>query len=174
MIEISSHNNTPKDGPFKWEEEGRNVFVGRHHMLEGYSAKVHEDVILGFNSGPSIVREGTKYLEIHFDVKARDIYDGELRKVIKVMKKGAEEMMDLSDAFEKNKLKKVDLIVGTTNTRMAKLAVRKLGFRYYDDKVPETKNMVEGATIYISREDLKSKAEELRMTRKKLKIAQRR
>lgn len=139
-------------------------------MLEGYTARVQEDVILDCESGTSLVVEGTRYLEIHFDITPRDIRDGELSKVIKVMRRGASDMIDLSDSFEKNKMKKVELVVGTTNPRLAKLAVRKLGFRYYDDKVSYEG---EGATIYISREDLKTKAEELRVTRKKLKQAKR-
>jgi hypothetical protein len=160
--------------PYGGLGEGNRRFRGRNRFLKGYIEKTLADTNLGVDERAIFVPKGTKFLEIHFDVKQRSIEDGEMSKVLRLLQGGAEDALDLIDAIQvKPKLRNVNLIAGRTNQRMARIAVNKLGFRYAttDDLIEHSgilaKVFRDRATIFITRDELiaqKDNLEDLALT----------
>lgn len=157
--------------PFGGQDEyiGKK-FKGNNRCLTGYKVETTQDVLLGAGrESEMFIPVGTKYLEIHFDVEEVSIEDGEINKVVKTMRKGAEDLLDLSKQMDRKRFRNIDLIVGTTNPRLAKLAVRKLGFHYAGTDVvieaqhgKKEKKLDTSVTIYTTKNELQANSEKLR------------
>jgi hypothetical protein len=166
--------------PYGGLEGGKRGFKGRYKMLDGYLERTATDLYLGEVN--LFIPKGTRFLEVHFDVKERSIQKGQLSKVSRLLERGCREMLDLAKALEEDeKLKNITLIAGTTNPRMARIAIRKLGF-HDAGAVKEELGMPNkliyrpetDVVIFTTRDEIISQAEAIRTKRNQLREINRR
>lgn len=150
------------------------VFLGRHTLLEGYIERTFADTPLGEGESQLHIPACTPFLEIHFDTGEKGVWDGKTRKLVKRIRKGSEDLLDLTEQLDtRKKLQGIDLIVGTTSLDMARVAVNRFGFHYGNPTVVENRRRSlkckdSEVTVFITKAELQAQAPRILTTRDRM------
>lgn len=145
--------------------------IGSWHLISLVDKQVYSPFYIVNDSEYTFVPKGTVTLFIHFNPKGL----GDIRPAknfaqkIDFLRIGLWDYMDFLDKLEADKrLKKVNVVAGITNPRVANIAVRRLGFHTCSELAGFRSWIWREVLIAAKPQELIAKREELENSRSKL------